>query len=173
MSMKQCSRLRHKPRSKTVETVRFRVRLSNVLLLLTRAKHVVFMIKARPLTVDIFWSESNDQKHCMQELLCGQNQYASNVDDPTQNHFFPHPSASCRKMCKRFFYVSFTVVGFMWKEIIQHWESDESSTIHTVLTLTHTNPVVTCFIACHHVIDLNLAQKMHIKSSAPRSVRRV
>jgi hypothetical protein len=36
---------------------------------------------------DIFWNESNDGKHYMQELLCGQYPYAINVEDLTQNHF--------------------------------------------------------------------------------------
>jgi hypothetical protein len=125
------------------------------------------------ITVDIFWNESKDQKHCVQELPCGQDPYAINVDDSIPNHFFPHLNAGCRKMCKRFSYVSCTMVGLMWKETIRHWESNESLTVHTVLTLVCTNPVATCLGACQHVIDLNLAQRMHIKSGVPRAVGRV
>jgi hypothetical protein len=50
---------------------------SCVLLLSTNMKHVVFMIKSWPPCIDIFWNESNDQKHCMQDLLSSQNIFAN------------------------------------------------------------------------------------------------
>ncbi len=87
----------------------------------------------------IFWNESNDRKHSMQELLCGQYPYAINVKDLAQDHFFPIWAHVARKMCKRFSHVSFALVGLMWKEIIRQPESDESSTIHTVTRLARTN----------------------------------
>jgi len=49
----------------------------------------------------------------MQELLCGQDPYAINVEDLTQNHFFPIQAQVAGKMCKRFSHVSFTLVGLM------------------------------------------------------------
>jgi hypothetical protein len=52
-------------------------------------KHVMFVIKSRPPYIDIFWNESNEQEHYMQDLLGGQDLYAIKVDDLTQNHFFP------------------------------------------------------------------------------------
>jgi hypothetical protein len=87
--------------------------------------------------------------------------------------FLPNWGAGYRKMCKRFCYVFFIVVGshVKWnnKTLKILWKFDHQRSPSIRLP----NLIATCFVSCHHVIDFNYAKKIHIKSIAPMGIVRV